>query len=323
MHLPTWLGALLLGLVPYFLVAVTGDTIAGVIYRQNFLANIDSLVPLTIVIVFIPLLGSIYVSRTIEKVNNYAETLLPVPQNGTHVPTPVNFRSLYSVRICALLAVVFFVLISVTYAGFAPASAQPSYFSISPAFMYAFLVDWTFVWTYIYSMYSIWKIGHFPLAIPPFTEDRTLGLQPFGSASLRLTTIFLVLAISNVLTVHIFATSVPLFVISDLLIIFSVMGLVLFFLPLYGLHKKLVAMKNKEMRWISAEHSAVLKEVRARGSFEDEGLTRRLTNIKLFREDVVKIRGWPLDTEMIARLVTIVIFPLVIALGVPFLLQYL
>lgn len=324
LHVPTWVGALLLGLVPYFAVAVAGDAIAGVVYHSNFLANVGALVPLTVIIVLIPLIGSIYVSRTMERVTSYAESLLDARQETKKdARNLINFGSLYSVRTVTLLAIAFFLVITATYVGFAPASAQPSYFAIAPAFMYAFFVDMTFVWIYGYSMYSISRIGHLPLVIPPFTEDRVLGLQPFGSASLRLTAIFLLLATSSVLAVHIFASAVPFFVISGLLVIFSAMALVLFFLPLYGLHKKLVATKEKEMKWISAEYSAVLKEIRELGSFGDEALTRRLTSVKSVREDVARIRSWPLDTEMMVRLATIIIFPLAIALGVPFIISYL
>ena len=41
------------------------------------------------------------------------------------------------------------------------------------------------------------------------------------------------------------------------------------------------------------------------------------------REDVKMIREWPFDSETIVRLVTLIVLPLLIALGAPFVLHYL
>jgi hypothetical protein len=77
------------------------------------------------------------------------------------------------------------------------------------------------------------------------------------------------------------------------------------------------------MDWISTEHSAVLEEMRRPGGLRDGGLATRLATVKSVREDVGRIHGWPFDTEMIARLATVVILPLVIGIGTPFLIPYL
>jgi len=52
----------------------------------------------------------------------------------------------------------------------------------------------TLFWTFGYSMYSISKIGSLPMTLKPYTQDRTLGLRPFASASFSFTIIYLALA---------------------------------------------------------------------------------------------------------------------------------
>ena len=56
---------------------------------------------------------------------------------------------------------------------------------------------------------------------------------------------------------------------------------------------------------------------------ENTASATRLVTVRSVREDVERIHGWPIDTEMMARLATVVILPLVIGVGVPFLVPHL
>src|SRR5438445_9844445 len=61
---------------------------------------------------------------------------------------------------------------------------------------YFFLILASFLWVYGYSMYAIHRAGKLPLRLKPFTEDRNLGLKPFGTTSLRLASIYAVFPIT-------------------------------------------------------------------------------------------------------------------------------
>jgi hypothetical protein len=316
LHLPLWLGVLLLGLVPYPVLLITGAKVVG-LSTSLISTFVTPQVPLTVTLALIPILGTLYISRSVEKLNGYAETLLPRSPDGGG-GSPINFRLLYSVRFVAPLDVLLFLIFQGIYLEFGNSSVS-TYFAFTPALLYAFFVIGAVIWVFAYSMYSIWKVGHLPLAVRPFTEDRTLGLRPFGTASLKLTAVYMVVAATNLILTQ----NLPSFVKLYLLAAFSVLGVGFFLLPLYGLHKKLVAAKEEEMDWISAEHSAVLEEMRRPGGLRDEGLATRLVTVRSVREDVERIHGWPIDTEMVARLATVVILPLVIGVGVPFLVPHL
>jgi hypothetical protein len=316
LRLPLWLGVLLLGLVPYPVLLIIGAKVGG-LSGSLISTFIIPQMPLTVTLVLIPILGTLYISRAVEKVNAYAETLLPSSPDG-RVRSPIDFRTLYSVRFVAPLAVLLYLVIQGVYFEFGSAPNQ-IFFAYTPALLYAFFAIAATIWVFVYSMYSIWKVGHLPLAVRPFTEDRTLGLRPFGTASLKLTAVYMAVAATNLLL----SENLPFYVKLDLLAAFSLLGIGFFLLPLFGLHMKLAAAKKEEMDWISAEHSAVLEEMRRPGGLKDERLSTRLATVKSVREDVARIHGWPFDTEMIARLATVVILPLAIGIGAPFLIPYL
>lgn len=316
LHLPLWLGVLLLGLVPYPILLITAAKAVGLSASLTS-TFITPQVPLTVTLVLIPILGTLYISRSVEKLNGYAETLLPRSPDGGG-GSPINFGSLYSLRFVLPLDILLVLVFQGVYVEFENQTIS-TYFAFTPGLLYAFFVIGGAVWVFAYSMYSIWKVGHLPLVVRPFTEDRTLGLSPFGTASLKLTAVYMVIEATNLILTQ----NLPSFVKLYLLAAFSLLGVGLFLLPLYGLHKKLVAAKEEEMDWISAEHSAVLEEMRRPGGLRDQGLATRLVTVRSVREDVERIHGWPIDTEMMARLATVVILPLVIGVGVPFLVPYL
>jgi hypothetical protein len=240
LNLPLWLGVLLLGLAPFPVLLIVGAKVEG-LSDSLISAFIVPQIPLTVILVLIPILGTLYISRAVEKVNAYAETLLPSSPDG-RVRNPINSRSLNSMRFVAPLAVLLYLAIDAIYFEFGSAPTQ-TFLAIAPAFLYAFFAICATIWVFAYSMYSIWKVGHLPLAVKPFTEDRTLGLRPFGTASLKLTAVYIAVAATNTLL----SQNLPFFVKLDMLAAFSLLGIGFFLLPLYGLHKKLVAAKKEEM----------------------------------------------------------------------------
>src|SRR3989454_12607167 len=60
---------------------------------------------------------------------------------------------------------------------------------------YFFLVTASFLLVYGYSMLVIYRAGNLPLELKSFTEDRTLGLAPFGTISLRLASVYAIFPI--------------------------------------------------------------------------------------------------------------------------------
>ncbi|MBI3116487.1 MAG: hypothetical protein HYZ12_04025, partial [Thaumarchaeota archaeon] len=138
-----------------------------------------------------------------------------------------------------------------------------------------------------------------------FTEDRTLGLKPFGRTSLQLTGVYVSFLAS------VFVTVVPLSEYSPPVIAVAIslllLGLVIFFLPLLTLHSKLVAAKQEALQWISPQYSALVQKLRKDGlDNTDEKLYRELMAIDKIQRDINQVHGWPFDVGIVTRLAAII-----------------
>jgi hypothetical protein len=315
-RVPLWLGVLILGLIPFPVMLVIGAKLANVPPAQVS-GYIVPFIPLTFPLVLLPIISSVYISQTIHRVSAYADTLLPRRSNSSLQPT-VNFSSLYTVRFVVPLACALLIAIDLLYyvSGSVPLALYPV---VVPAFLYSYFAISYTIWAYAYAIYSIWRIGRLPLELKHFTEDRMLGLRPFGTASLKLTLAYVLTAFAGCLA----AWGFPLLVKLVLFTAFTIPGVGFFLLPLFGLHRKLASAKNSAMEWISKEHGVILREMERPGGLADGALATRLATVRSVREDVKMIREWPFDSETIVRLVTLIVLPLLIALGAPFVLHYL
>ncbi len=305
LHVPLWLGVLILGLLPFPVMLFVGAKVAGL--SDSLLSGfVVPEAPLTLSLVLVPILCTIYLSRTAEHANNYAETLLTSPRNE-NARTPINFESLYSMRFVAPIAALIYIAVFALYYEFGTVPI-PVVFARAPSVLYAFLVIGAEIWVYAYSMYSIRKVGSLPLTLKSFTEDRTLGLRPFGTASLKFTVAYVLSVCAAALS----GQSLPLSVLLGVLASFSLLGMGFFFLPLLSLHRKLATVKREHMDWISTEHGAVLNEMQLPGGLRDGVLATRLATVKSVRQDLNSIHVWPFDTSILVRVVSITVLPILL-----------
>ena len=164
----------------------------------------------------------------------------------------------------------------------------------------------TFFWTFGYSMYSISKIGKLPLMLRPYTEDRTLGLRPFGKASLNFTLIY-VGVVSTIVIPVIIGGAIPVGIALGFLVLYPV-GFLFFLVPLFGLHSKLVNAKAKELAWIGPRFTVLLEKVKTtKGDRLDQTTVNEVSVLDKIRRDAQQIHTWPFDTGIMARLAAIVI----------------
>ncbi len=162
----------------------------------------------------------------------------------------------------------------------------------------------TFLWTFGYSMYSIYKMGKLPLKLRPYTEDRTLGLRPFGKASLNSTLIY-VGVVSTIVIPVIFQGILPLGLALGFLILYPI-GFLLFLFPLLSLHSKLVDAKKKELAWIGPRATVLLQRVKASdGGQIDELTANEVSVLDKIKREAQQIHTWPFDTGILARLLAI------------------
>lgn len=184
---------------------------------------------------------------------------------------------------------------------------------------YLRFIQATFLWVLGYSMYSIYRWGKLPIKLKSFTEDRSLGLNPYGRASLLFVTLY-VFAVLLTFPAFVYLTEAVL--LSQT--IFFLLGIVIFAGPLLGLRKKLVKARNEKLEWIQARHRRVMERIES----SDEGpidpsLVNELIAIDSIRKDLQQIHTWPFNAGILARLVTVVVLPLTVVILATYLVHVL
>ena len=253
--------------------------------------------------------GAVYCYSRIEHLRSYCQSLGAGPEVGLDV------NSLTILKRIAVLAAGFFSVFVPIYAfyGTQNLTVEQSSVVLTVPWAYFFLVLATFVYVYSYSMYSIYRMGNLPLRLKPFTEDRTLGLRPFGAVSLRLTLVYLaVVVLASVSTIQQpsgVGLSGP--GASYLVLTFTglaIASLILFVLPLVGLHRKLLRAKREELSWLEPRRSKIVEMMRvSSGRGFDVNLLNEYNRIGQVELDIQQVHNWPLDISILARLLAVIL----------------
>ena len=133
------------------------------------------------------------------------------------------------------------------------------------------------------------------------SEDPMLGLRPLGSISLSLAGAYIAVVFLGALTLIILP-----FGFSDiaLLLIFLITGMVMFFLPLNNIHRKMQQEKRLEQSRIREQFNQLAKKPDNAGH-EDPGdiLTRmeKLLTIQILDQKVSAVPTWPFETSILGR----------------------
>jgi len=171
---------------------------------------------------------------------------------------------------------------------------------------YLRLIQATFLWVLGCAMYLILSWGKLPIKLRSFTEDRTLGLNAYGRASLLFVTLYIA---AMLLTFPVFVYNSGAVMWSQA--VFSLVGLLIFLGPLLSLRKRLLEAKAERLTWIQRRHSRVIESIESSGDGPiDPALVNELIAIDSIRNDLVKISGWPFNTGVFVKLITVVALPL-------------
>jgi len=297
--LPFWAGVLVLGFLPPLILTSLGYYSYGV--KTDFTGGISLGVPLLLANTIYILFSSRYIRRRIEELEQYA---VSIGADKSRIETSYlnDFRAVV-VTWVVLLAAGVLVLEPVFNPGYS------LFQDLLRELLYSYmrLLQATFLWVFLSSMVAIYRMGRLPLRLKVFTDDRTLGLEPFATTSLHLTTIYVV---AILLTFPIFLY--PSFAVELSLTIFLVPGLFFFLVPLFGLHKKMSEVRSEKSALIGLRHSRVMAEVEVAGEqLLSEGLVNELLAIDAIKREIHQIHEWPFDIGTVARLTGILGAPLV------------
>src|SRR3989454_2256294 len=130
-------------------------------------------------------------------------------------------------------------------------------------------------------MLAIYRAGKLPFQLKPFTEDRTLGLKPFGTASMRLASVYaifpIIVTLLQLITINVevpggVTVGLGSFRTSDLVILggLILVGVVLFLLPLIGIHRRLQEARRQELNWITPRYTSLVQRLKDRITRSDQ-----------------------------------------------------
>jgi len=175
---------------------------------------------------------------------------------------------------------------------------------------YLRLIQATFLWTLGCSMYLVYKWGKLPIRLRSFAEDRTLGLNTYGRASLLFVTLYIV---AMLLTFPVFVYKSEAVIWSEA--VFSLLGLAIFVVPLFSLRERLVEAKKEKLAWITRRHARAIESIESCGDGPiDAVLVNELIAVDRIRTDLQHISGWPFNAGVVVRLITVVFLPLLLVL---------
>jgi len=315
LRLPFWLWAVIIGFVPPRLLATLDYLIVPPAGLGGYL--LDTALVLSLFLVYF-VYAIHFISKRMERLDDYVKQMSPdLPDSVLRIP--LRLSNVLAVWVVLLLAITLLFGVPSPTAIFSEHIAVIAYF---------FLILASFLWVYGYSMYAIHRAGKLPLRLKPFTEDRTLGLRPFGTASLRLASIYAIFPLTwtfvELVSINVeipggLAITFAPIRLTD--IIFSVglilVGIVLFFLPLLSIRKRLLEAKREELSWVTPRYTTIiqgLKEQMPKTPSEGrpnqtQAMASELTMIHQIQQDIQKIQSWPFDVGVVSRLATVLVVP--------------
>lgn len=169
-----------------------------------------------------------------------------------------------------------------------------------------YLIFGTAIWMYVSATWSLYRLGQEPLKLKSPAEDEMLGARPMGSLSLALS--FAGFGQIGLMTLILFVS--PVLAEYQLVLIgMAVIGVVMFFLPLNGVHRQMAAEKKCQEAALRRRVFHLLESDPESGNAgTSEPLADTLAELRTVlalqtaRPTVAAIPTWPVDTDMLRRL---------------------
>lgn len=307
--MPYWVGSLVLVGVfewPSFVLVKfleTSDFDKAVLEPSLLLwQSVVSRVLLNVILPLYALLLIRYIRLRIEALE--PEVLPILPEDGATALFSKAFRRIsftWPVLLVALLLAI--PTISAGPFGSATGTASMIFVVFSDAFTY--LLYGTLVWEFVASIVGIAELSRQPLRTRPYYEDSLLGFRPMGSISLLLSFAYFV-AVGIVGVDTLFSPPSLEIQLVALLIPLIVLGVLIFFLPLRSIHRRMSHEKRREEDLIHVQFARLAKPKREIGNnvIGAEDLQKTLAlltdiaSIEMIERKVASLPTWPFDTRI-------------------------
>ena len=300
---PLWLGAVIIGWLPFFLLSLLVVPLSG--FQLSFSLEVLQVSPVVIVIPYL-MLTTRYVRRRMEELRAYALSMSPSDSF-------IEMNALYGLRGALASSALFYGgLEPVFFYNFSQYTLFVNFLGSIPYLYFNFIAG-TFLWVLLYSSFSIYRMGKLPLRLKPFTEDKSMGLKLFGATSLRFTASYLGFAALFMAPLLLSFGNIPSLVATIAIFLFA---LILFTIPLISLRRKLAKAKRDELNKTSQRYTRVVRALTTNTEEPlDPRLQQELMTVRQIREDINQIQSWPFDVGSFARLSAIVLTVAAIILG--------
>lgn len=249
-------------------------------------------------------LATRYMRRQVAKAKEAISPLLPQGEE-TYLRVFGRISSFWPALAIGVVFIVLLVLLPGVGFGAGPVS-----FILGLAFFFLFFpILGAFVWVYVSSTMGLYRLGQGSLRMKSHMQDPVLGLRPLGSLSFSLTWPYLAAVGIASLWVSLGVMGLEVLL---LIVALVIVGGVMFFLPLYAVHRRMV--RERERARASVRDRLWGRTGRV-GTLGREGgdptladVMDRLTSLeeasRLDREErrIDEIYDWPFDTRIVGRL---------------------
>ena len=174
----------------------------------------------------------------------------------------------------------------------------------------------TLIWEYSAASWGLHKLGRSPLRLKSFLEDRFMGARSIGNVALSLTGAYLGGFLLFFLDSATFLKVTTDISIGSFYLILFALGVLMFFLPLNSIHRKMQEQKNLDQiglgrQLLMIEPSGAAQTSNGPATIEklDNGITHliKLKEVEIAERKLASTPTWPFDIQLLAKLVTIVL----------------
>ncbi len=299
--IPLLLGVFLVAFLPFYVFLMVGYWTAGL--WRDFVSQFLPIAPFFYVFILYDLFAARFVSVRARRLIDYAQSM------GLG-DASASLGSLHSLKRTLVFWLVFTLVVEPFVLIFSSSQYTITQRILTQLpFLFFLFLQASFLWPYFDSMFMTYRIGKRPLTLRFYAEDRTLGLRPFGTLSLQLTTLYS--GLFALIFFIVLVSGVPLFAFVFPLIAFMVLGLLFFVLPLISLHGKMIEAKRSLIVSITPRFARISRAIlEAKGEQPLEGsLVSELMAIDKVQKDINEVHTWPFDISILSRLATVLILP--------------
>ena len=162
---------------------------------------------------------------------------------------------------------------------------------------------------YFGGVIGLYRLGKKRLKLKSFREDPKMGASPFGTLSLSLSLAFfaglgLLILFTSITPIELFRG--PQFLVGYVVLI--LIGLVMFFLPLYNVHVKMAEEKAKQSFLIHDHFDANSYELKKSQRGENPLATiEKVLSLDMADRKLQTVSTWPVDTSLLGKLTVIIL----------------